>query len=195
MKNSIKNLAFIIALALVVTSCSSEGLTLSDASSTANIEKILAEAFEDDSEAYELTLYAGVLEDNLTNINRIYKYKNTYFWQQYFVSSGGFGDPNKKQNVTVRNKIPFKISAIDVSIIPSKYQEALAILKEKELFDDSKTYYLSDWMFRANTNGAILSSFSIQYRVGSVSTGRRTKITYDDFNFKVNAKNKLQFIN
>ncbi|WP_299117065.1 hypothetical protein [uncultured Winogradskyella sp.] len=187
----------LMILTVALVSCSGIGssIKLSDASSTANIEKILSESFDGDAEVYDFTLYAGILEDELKNINRIYKHKNTFFWQEYYVSSGGFDDPIKKVDAPYLKKTPFKISDIDVSIIPVKYQEALALLKEKELFDENKTYYLNNWVFTSDRDGAIISTFTIQYRVGSVSTGRQTEITYDDFSFSVNSSNELKQIN
>ena len=185
--------ALIVLVFVSVSLFSCKDKEISTEEGILKIEKTLQENFDDDFEVYQLSLNASTLESNLDNISRVYKVKNIFFTDKFMYN--GFTDPVKSPLGNLfKNKNPFTIGQVDVSIIPVKYNEALALLKEKGLFKEGKDYLLNDWVFEADKNGAIFSEFDVQYETGSSSSGKVITVTYEEYSFKVDKNNKLNLI-
>ncbi|AIM61042.1 hypothetical protein IX49_11095 [Cellulophaga lytica] len=186
-----RGLMVLFFLTLTLFSCKDKEIGTEEG--IVNIEKILEENFDDDFEVYQLSLNASSLKSNLDNITRVYKVKDIFF-QDKFVYNG-FTDPVKSPfaNLFKQNK-PFKVGDANVSIIPTKYKEAIALLKEKGLFKEKSDYILNDWVFEADKNGDIFSEFDLQYEVGANKVGKVITIIYDEYSFKVDKNNALSLI-
>ena len=126
-----KKIAVIIIL-LIIVSCGKDKRMNSE-EGVVEIQKIIDENFDSESEVYDFSLHANDLSSSLDFILRVYKVKGVYFKDTF--RRGGFTDPVKQiSGWALKKKKPFKIGDIDVSIIPSKYSEAIDILKENNLF-------------------------------------------------------------
>lgn len=167
-------------------SCNFTGpLSITDANDLVEIQKIIDENFDKETELYYLTLSCGgELSSTLSTINRGYTFKNGHFTDLYFLSDKKFTDP--KQTSSIRKEKTFKISAVDIAIIPEKYNEALELLNEKGLLKSDKSYYLNDWTFKTDKKGDIISSFTLNYYVSSSAHGRTRTTTYDSHDFELN---------
>lgn len=187
-----KVMMVLVLLTISLVSC--ENKKIGTEEGILKIEQTLKENFNDDFEVYQLSLNASTLESNLDNISRVYKVKDIFFEDKF--KNNGFTDPVKSPfaNLFKQNK-PFKVGDANVSIIPTKYKEAIAILKEKGLFKEGKDYLLNDWVFEADKNGNVFSEFDVQYQIGSSRSGKVTTITYDEYSFKVDKDNTVSLKN
>jgi len=184
-----KKIIFLVLINLLFT-C--KGKSISDKEDLIEIQKIIKENFDSEFEVYTFSLEASTLGSNLDYISREYKVNNLFFKDRFI--DNGFSDPVKiLGDYNLKKKTAFKIEDIDISIIPIKYEEALNILAEKQLLRDNTSYYLNSWTFEADKNGDIFSRFTLQYTIGSSSTGKVTTINYDSHYFNVDKNNKLIF--
>lgn len=167
-------------------------LSISDPEDIADIQKIIDENFDDQPELYKLQLLAPNISNSLQDIYRTYKVKNNFFSDRFTASNKRFSDPWKELR-TFPGKKPFKVSDIDLTIIPKKYKEAIAILKEKKIAKD-RDYYLSNWTFKNNKKGEICSDFSLNYFISSNSSGRKRTTNYGSFSFKVNSDKSVTLV-
>lgn len=182
---------FIVGVLLI--SCNFKmSLSISDPEDIADIQKIINENFNDQPEIYRLQLSAPDISNSLEDIYRTYKVKNKFFSDRFTVSNKRFSDPWKEPR-NFSGKKPFKVSDIDLTIIPEKYKEAIAILKEKKLAKD-RDFYLSSWAFETNKKGEIYSDFTLNYFISSNSSGRKRTTTYGSFKFKVNTDKTLKLV-
>lgn len=183
----------LLSLFFIATLCACNftgPLSITDANDLVEIQKIIEGNFDKETELCYLTLSCGgELSSTLSTINRKYNFKNGYFTDLYFLSDKKFTDP--KQTSSIRKEETFKISAIDITIIPEKYSEAIELLNEKGLLKSDKSYYLNNWTFKTNKKGEIISSFKLNYYVSSSAHGRTRTTTYDSHQFELNKNGEV----
>ncbi|SDH49145.1 hypothetical protein [Winogradskyella thalassocola] len=189
-----KSILITILSLTVFSSCNFKGpLSISNAEDLVEIQDIINENFDGESDVYFLTLSGSKLSSDISSINRKYDFKEITFSDVYFVSDNKFTDP-KQTTTPFGTKALLKIKAIDVSIIPEKYNEALDILAQKKLLVADKSFPLSRWTFETDSEGHVCSNFTINYYINSTSQGRSKTTTYGSYRFKVDSNNTVTFI-
>lgn len=170
-------------------------LHINDAEDLVTIQKIIDDKYDSESEVYKFSLKASTLKSTLQDISRTYKEKEIYFYDSYDVMDKKFSDPKKAADgLFLKTRKPFKIGAIDISIIPEKYNEAQDLLTEKGLLAADKGLPMSSWTFRTDSKGAIYSEFVLDFKINSSTHGRVQTTNYGSYKFEVDSNNTLKLL-
>lgn len=191
-----KTLFLNLLVVITLFSCDfKEILLINDVEDLVAIQKIIDENYDSDSEVYKFSLNASALKSTLQNINRTYTEKDIYFHDSYDVMDKKFSDPKKAADeIFLKTRKPFKIGAIDLSIIPEKYNEAQDLLTEKGLLAADKGLPMSSWTFRTDSKGAIYSEFVLDFKISSSTHGRVQTTNYNSYKFEVDSNNTLKLV-
>ncbi|MHA7058803.1 hypothetical protein ACWGOQ_0016380 [Aquimarina sp. M1] len=188
-----KNILFFLCIALFCVSCNFfDSLTLTNEDGVKKLEAIIAENLDTDADIYSLAFSADELTSEIRNIRYDYQLKGSYFNDTFDISSKTFSDPSKQHEFSYKYKKAFKMKEAPVSLIATKYQEALEILKTLELFKEDQEYHLDYWVFRTDKKGNIYADFDLNYFINSTSSGRMRTTNYGQYKFTMNPDKTLK---
>lgn len=185
----------ILLILLLFASCKFKPiLSLNNEEDLVEIQQIINKNYDTESLVYELGLYGSALSSALDNIHRVYKVKDIYFKDDFWVKDNKFTDP-KKAIKPLQSQKSFKIKEIDVTLIAVKYKEALQLLEDKKLIEKGATFPLTSWVYKKDEKGGIWASFSLHYYVHSSKHGRQRTTTYGSYDFEMNSDQTLKLLN
>ncbi|WP_103867535.1 hypothetical protein [Aquimarina sp. I32.4] len=192
MKNTF---TFLLILLLCASCNSTDSLDLKNEENIETLEAIIAENLNSDKDVYSLNFSAEKLTGELEDISYDYLLKGSYFSETYDISSKVLSDPSKKNKFAYKNKKTFKIKDAPISIIATKYQEALKILEEQGLLEEDKDYHLDYWVFRTDKKGMIYADFDLNYYMNTTTSGRMRRTNYGQYQFIMNPDKSLNLKN
>ncbi|RZS99828.1 hypothetical protein [Aquimarina brevivitae] len=183
----------LISILLFYSSCSIFSLpSISNKEDINELETIITENLDSDLDVYSLYFESKTLTGGLDHISYDYKLKGSYFLESLDVSSQVLSDPSKKSKSAYQNKKTFKIKEASITCIPAIYEEALQVLKDHELYDQHKDYYLDSWVFRTNRKGEIYADFILNYFMDTSRGGRTSTTTYGQYEFTMNPDKSIK---
>lgn len=185
-----KSIHYWAVVFLLFSSCSfSNGLYLNSEEGIEELEQILVEQLNGEAEVYTLNFSAKLLTGRLEDIAYSYELKGKIFEDRYTIKNNKYNDP---VNYPYKILKLFKIKDAPISIIPVKYQEALAMLEENGLLKDNETYYLDSWVFKTDKNGEFTADFNLNYYMTTTKIGRLRTTNYGQYSFSMNGDKSLK---
>lgn len=200
-----KLLCLLVFVVLGFSSCSKNKMYTKEG--IIEVQEVIKEKFDTKIEVYELTISAPIIKSNLSSIQRVYKEDGVFYHDSFCVSCTSYFKKYCEScygsNFSQRRRFSdqsdyetrkaFRIDEVDMSMVPTRYQEALDLLKERGLFSENVEYFLKYWCFKSDEKGNMLSSFELEHSIGSF-TGHNTHTTFiytDYYQFKIDVNSKL----
>lgn len=190
MNRLFKTISYYAIFLLLFSSCNfSNGIYLNTEEGIEALEQLMSEKLDTETEVYTLDFSAKIVTGRLEDIAYSYEIKDKIFEDRYHIMTKTFSDPTKYPYQIHKS---FKIKDAPISIIPTKYLEALKILEENGLLKEDETYYLDSWVFKTDHIGEMTSYFNLTYYLTTTQHGRVRTTNYGQYSFTMNADTSLK---